>query len=431
MTLSFRTIERPNRRTAERSLLLNHRTTELSNSRTLFPVSAEARLANPVSLAAFFFWYYAAVGFSEPYLPPFWQTLGFSPAQLGALNAILPGISVLTPFLWTAYADLARAGTGILRFNIWVCAAAALLLPLLDAPALVATALVVYATFRTPLVPLANSMVLAAVGGRPQAFAAVRMWGTVGYIATAWGGGILADRLGLRPVILGVGLSLLVSGAIAWAAVRQQRMDLPPARLADILAVLRDRRLLTLLAATALAWMSYGPYTTFFTIQLGALGYSRTFAGAAWAVAASSELAVMACWARLWPLLSARRWLGLAIAACALRWLLLIPAREPVSLLLVQLTNALTFGVFYLSAVELVDALVPRTLRATAQGVFSSVTFGVGSFIGNLLGGLLYPVLGMTWLYAASAGVAAAGLVVHWLGGRIGAPAPPAAGEAP
>jgi PPP family 3-phenylpropionic acid transporter len=312
-----------------------------------------------------------------------------------------------------------------------VCAAAALLLPLLDAPALVATALVVYATFRTPLVPLANSMVLAAVGGRPQAFAAVRMWGTVGYIATAWGGGILADRLGLRPVILGVGLSLLVSGAIAWAAVRQQRMDLPPARLADILAVLRDRRLLTLLAATALAWMSYGPYTTFFTIQLGALGYSRTFAGAAWAVAASSELAVMACWARLWPLLSARRWLGLAIAACALRWLLLIPAREPVSLLLVQLTNALTFGVFYLSAVELVDALVPRTLRATAQGVFSSVTFGVGSFIGNLLGGLLYPVLGMTWLYAASAGVAAAGLVVHWLGGRIGAPAPPAAGEAP
>jgi hypothetical protein len=58
-------------------------------------------------------------------------------------------------------------------------------------------------------------------------------------------------------------------------------VDLPPARMADILAVLGDRRLLTLLTATGLAWMSYGPYTVFFTIQLGALGYSRTFAGTA------------------------------------------------------------------------------------------------------------------------------------------------------
>jgi len=386
---------------------------------------AEARLANPVSLAAFFFWYYAAVGFSEPYLAPFWHALGFSPAQLGTMNAILPGISVLTPFLWTAYADLARAGMRIFRRNIWVCAAAGLLLPWLGTPALVATILVIYATFRTPLVPLANSMVLAAVGGRPQAYAAVRMWGTVGYIATAVGGGILADRVGLRPVIQGVGLSLLVCGAISWAACKEQRVDLPPARMADILAVLRDRRMLTLLAATSMAWMSYGPYTTFFTIQLGALGYSRTFAGIAWAVAAASELVVMACWTRLWPLLSARRWLGVAIAASAVRWFLFVLVRDPVSLLLVQLTNALTFGVFYLAAVEQVDALVPRTLRATAQGVLSSGTFGVGSFLGNLLGGLLYPVLGMTWLYFAAACVAAAGLGVYWLGGRIGSPAPP------
>jgi MFS transporter, PPP family, 3-phenylpropionic acid transporter len=319
----------------------------------------------------------------------------------------------------------------IFRFNIWVCAAAGLLLPWLGTPALVATALVVYATFRTPLIPLANSMVLAAVGGRPQAFAAVRMWGTVGYIATAVGGGILADRVGLRAAIQGVGLSLLVCGAISWAAASEQPMDLPPARMADILAVLRDRRLLTLLAATSMAWMSYGPYTTFFTIQLGALGYSRTFAGIAWAVAASSELVVMACWTRLWPLLSARRWLGVAIAATAVRWFLFMLVRDPVSLLLVQLTNALTFGVFYLAAVEQVDALVPRTLRATAQGVLSSGTFGVGSFLGNLLGGVLYPVLGMTWLYGAAAGVAAAGLGVYWLGGRIGSPAPPPAAGHP
>ena len=332
----------------------------------------------------------------------------------------------MAPFLWTAYADVTRAGMRIFLVNVWVCAGAALLFPWLGTPARVAAALIVYASFRTPLIPLANSMVLAAVGGRPQAYAALRMWGTVGYVVTAVGAGILADRVGLRPAIQGVGVSLLVCGIISWVGRSGQPGDLPPARMGDILAVLRDRRMLLLLGATALARVSFGPYTVFFTIHLGELGFSRSFAGLSWAAAAGSELVVMACWARLRPLMRARRWLGLAIGAHAVRWLLFIPARDPVSLILIQCTHAFTFGVFYLAAVELVDTLVPRTLRATAQGVFSSATFGVGSFLGNFLGGLLYPVLGMTWLYAVATAVAAVATGVYWLGSRIAAPTLPA-----
>jgi len=315
----------------------------------------------------------------------------------------------------------------IFLVNVWVCAGAALLFPWLGTPVLVGVALIVYAAFRTPLIPLVNSMVLAATGGRPQAYAALRMWGTVGYIVTAVGAGILADHAGLHPVVQGVGVSLLVCGVISWVGRSGQPGDLPPARAADILAVLRDRRLLVLLAATSLARVSFGPYTVFFTIHLAELGFSRTFAGLSWATAAGSELVVMACWARLWPLMSARRWLGVAIGAHAIRWLLFIPARDPVSLILIQFTHAFAFGVFYLAAVELVDTFAPRTLRATAQGVFSSATFGVGSFLGNFLGGLLYPVLGMTWLYAAAAVVAAVATGVYWLGGRM-ASSPTAAG---
>lgn len=37
---------------------------------------------------------------SEPYLTPFWQHLGYSPVQLGLVNAISPGIAALAPFLW-------------------------------------------------------------------------------------------------------------------------------------------------------------------------------------------------------------------------------------------------------------------------------------------------------------------------------------------
>jgi PPP family 3-phenylpropionic acid transporter len=106
------------------------------------------------------------------------------------------------------------------------------------------------------------------------------------------------------------------------------------------------------------------------------------------------------------------------MGAHALRWLLSIPARDPVALLLIQLTHAFTFGVFYLAAVEQADAFAPEGLRATAQGLFASVAFGLSGLLGNALSGVLYQPLGMARLYAAAAVVATAGTALYWAGTR-------------
>lgn len=288
----------------------------------------------------------------------------------------------------------------------------------------------VFAVFRTPLISLANSMAFHALAGRRQGFAAIRLWGTVGYILAAVAAGIGMDRIGLRAGMHGIGLATLVCGVIAWMGRSRRRTSLPPARLGDFLETLRDRRFVLLVIAASLANMSFGPYTTFFTIHLKRLGLSSTFAGTAWALAAASELVVMVCWTRICPLVSMRVWLTLGLGAHALRWLLSIPARDPAALLLIQLTHAFTFGVFYLAAVESVDMLVPEGLRATAQGVFASVVFGLSTLVGNAASGFLYEPLGMGRLYAAAAALASAATVLYWAGTRqTVAAAPVAAGR--
>ena len=395
----------------------NHRTLEPSNHRTLFG-SSECCLTSTRSLAAYYFWYFAAIGVYEPYLTPFWLHLGFSPAQLGLLNAIYPAVAAFAPFLWTAYADITRRGDAIFLRNTWLSGAIALLLPYLSGLFPVTLAFLAFAVFRSPLIPLANSMAFRVLGGSPERFAALRLWGTIGYIVAALGVGVLVDRVGLGAGMHGIALATLACGLVAWMGRRRERGSLPAVHLRDFLEILRDRRLLVFLAAASLARLSFGPYTTFFTIHLEWLGLSRTFAGVAWALAAASELVVMLCWTRMCALASPRTWLTLAMGAHALRWLLSIPARDPVALLLIQLTHAFTFGVFYLAAVEQVDALAPEGLRATAQGLFASVAFGLSGLLGNTLSGVLYEPLGMAWLYAAAAFVAAAGTALYWAGTR-------------
>ena len=369
-------------------------------------------------LAAYYFWYFAATGVSEPYLPPYWRSLGLSPSDLGLLNAITPALAALAPFLWTAYADATRQGERIFLVNTWIAALAALLFPNLAGFWPAAAAVLTYAAFRTPLIPLANSMTFRALAGRRQGYAAIRLWGTIGYILVAIGAGYLVDRIGLRAGTYGIALAMLACGAVGWTGRSRARGGLTPVRLEEFFRTLRDRRVFLLLVATCLAQVSFGPYTTFFTIHLQHLGLSRGFAGTAWALAAGSELFVMMAWTRMCAWVSARTWLTAALAAHAFRWGLFVMARDPAFLLAIQLTHAFTFGVFYLAGVQTVDALVPDGLRATAQGVFASITFGLGGFVGNTLAGLLYESLGMARLYMLAAALAAGATVLYWAGTR-------------
>jgi MFS transporter, PPP family, 3-phenylpropionic acid transporter len=328
----------------------------------------------------------------------------------------MPGVATVAPFFWTAYADLTRRGDRIFLWTTWLSALAACALP--NAQRFVPAAVGVFclAVFRTPLIPFANSMTLRALRDRPQGYAGIRLWGTLGYICAAVASGPVMDRLGLRVGMYGVAAAMLACGAVAWAGRSRERVRLAPVGLREILEVMQDRRLLVLVAATGLAWVSYGPYGTFYTIHLERLGFSRAFAGAAWALAAGSELVVMLLWPRMCAWATPRTWLIVGLTAHPVRWLLSSVAHDPLFLLAIQLTHAFTFGVFYLAAVHSVERLVPDGLRTTAQGVFASVTFGVGGLIGNGLGGVLYEAIGMTALYIAAAVVSGWGAFLYVVG---------------
>jgi PPP family 3-phenylpropionic acid transporter len=274
-------------------------------------------------------------------------------------------------------------------------------------------------------------MAFRVLHGRTSGYAGIRLWGTVGYIAAAAAAGAVVDRIGLRLGVAGVALAMAVCGGIAWAGRGEERIRLAPAGTAEILATLRDRRFLVLVGATSLAWASYGPYGTFYTIHLESLGRSRAFAGAAWALAAASELALMLCWPRLCRWAEPRTWLLMGLAAHPVRWLLSSVAVAPVPLLAIQPTHALTFGVFYLAAVQQVESLAPEGLRATAQGVFASATFGLGGLVGNILGGLFYEAIGMRALYIGCALVSGWALCLYALGMPRVARGRPSAGRPP
>jgi PPP family 3-phenylpropionic acid transporter len=69
------------------------------------------------------------------------------------------------------------------------------------------------------------------------------------------------------------------------------------------------------------------------------------------------------------------------------------------------LLHGMTFGVFYVSSVAFMARRVPQHLRASGQGLFAAVTFGVGGLIGFAASGAGYSLLGGGHALFAVAGV--------------------------
>jgi PPP family 3-phenylpropionic acid transporter len=158
--------------------------------------------------------------------------------------------------------------------------------------------------------------------------------------------------------------------------------------------------------------MSWAAYSNFFTIHLEDLGISKGFAGWAWALGVVSEVAIMFGWRRVSSRFRSRDLLSFALIVIAIRWFLYSLARGPLAILSIQLLHGIAFATFYLSSMAILDEMTPPALKATSQGMYSALTFGLGSFLGGAISGLLFDQLGMVALFRVSSIMA---LLALWL----------------
>lgn len=94
------------------------------------------------------------------------------------------------------------------------------------------------------------------------------------------------------------------------------------------------------------------------------------------------------------------------------RILLLIVADNVAVVGLSQLMQSITSGIYIAFIIEYVSKLVPHRITGTAITVAQAVTVGVGSVVGNSLGGILMERLGLPFFLLANILFVAAGLLI-------------------
>jgi PPP family 3-phenylpropionic acid transporter len=347
----------------------------------------------PAPVLLFYFLHYASIGVHLPYMPQHLRSLGLSGSEIGTMAAVNQIVAFVSPPLWGFLSDRTRRGPRLLSLAAlggFLC-----FLPLLQARTLFAVApwLLVGAFFFSPITMLIDSIALEHLRARGGDYSRVRLFGSLGFIASSTVFGQLYTGEATSPplvviAILGaVTLTFLSSFGVRG---RSEGHSTTVLSLADALSLLQDRRVRLLLFATCLHWVCFTPYHMLFTIHLKDLGLGPSVAGFGFGLAVAAEGVAMLAYPRLSARFSPQTLLALAFGVSSLRWLGVGASSSAAAMILLQLLHCLSFGVFLCASIAYLTAVVPGRLRATGQALFVSVTYGLGGMVGMLVAGRLY-----------------------------------------
>ena len=259
-------------------------------------------------------------------------------------------------------------------------------------------------------------------------YGSLRVWGSIGFTGSAllvgWLMGDDVTRLFFVAHALCLGGGLIATLGLPPLGERTARP-----LFGGLGLVTANRPLLALLLITYLMSTSVAAMYGFLGIHIEELGGGADLLGAATALAAASELPIVAFggWfvARYGPV----RLIALAIAVYAARFAAFTLAPGPEWILPVQLFHGLSYGAFLVASVTLAHRLAGREHAATARALLAAMSFGFGSITGSLAGGALLDRIGTDGLFRGASALLVLTLILFVGLDRAVGFAPPASPE--
>lgn len=364
-------------------------------------------------LSGFYLFYFALLGSTAPFLGLYFDHLGFSAERIGELVAIPMLMRCVAPNLWGWLGDATGQRLLIVRIGALCTLLSFSLIFYSKSYAWLALVMALHAFFWHAVLPQFEVITLAHLRDQASRYSQIRLWGSIGFIFAVVGLGTLMERLGLGiyPVaVMAVMTGIVISSAWVPNATPEQRPELDGN--GGFLRQLRQPGVLAFFICVGLMQASHGPYYTFFSIHLEALGYGRGTIGLLWALGVVAEILLFLVMAPLLARFSLRQVLVASFMLAAIRWLILGTLADHLAVLLIaQLMHAATFGSFHAAAIHFVQRSFGHRQQGQGQALYATLA-GVGGALGALYSGYSWASLGPLWTFAIASLAALAAAVI-------------------
>lgn len=366
-----------------------------------------------------YFLYFAIIGALMPYLARYLRAEGFSLAQIGVTAGLLSLMMSLGPWLWATLSDRSGQRLKWARISMALVILGALILLFDISPGWRMAMIAVTGFFLAATLPQIEAASLDHLGADTHRYGSLRLWGTLGYAASAW---LLAMALAWTGAAALPWLLLLLAAAscavLIWVqdAPRSHTHERQPAPWSEVLQRFRETPVWGLYLTLFLWNWGMAGYNLFFDLYLQALDYPNWAIGGYLALAPIAEALFFLILGVTLTRWGPRQVLVFALLVTVLRWLVTaFLAHQPWVLVLAQSAHALTFGAMHGGAMVLLAWLFPKVQQARAQALYLGLSTGLGLMVGNLVAGQVWGSwAGASAVFVLSAMVTLLAAVVLW-----------------
>jgi len=351
-------------------------------------------------LGAMMFLQYAIWGSWAPVLSAYLtNNLGFRGVQLGIIFALLPLATIISPFVGGQFADRYFPTQKVIAVLQFIGGVILILIANITAFTPMMWLMLLYCLVYAPTLALTNSIAFINLKSSEKEFGAIRVWGTIGWIAAGW---LLTGWRTLAKSPEGVALKgdMLILAGVFSIIMGLQSFSLPhtppkkegtkPWAFLEALKMLKEKNflvfaLISFVVATELQF--YYVLTSPF-LTSAQIGISQKYVGAVMTIAQIAEIFVMA-FMLSWALkkFGMRRTLVLGILAWPIRYIIFVIG-QPSWLVVASLAlHGFCYVFFFTAAYIYVDNVAPKDIRASAQGLIATIILGFGNFVGSLFSG--------------------------------------------
>lgn len=287
---------------------------------------------------------------------------------------------------------------------VWVSIASFALLGWVEGFTVMLLVWVVHSAAWAPITPFSDNIALLAATRHQLNYGRMRLWGSVSFLLAAYLSGLWLkgrDEDWIFILLL-AGYAVLVGGAHLLPDLR-----LPLARPragAPAVMLLRQRRFLLFVGATACLQASHAAFYTFGTLHWRSMGHSDAAIGWLWAEGVLAEIVLFAFAQQIPARLSGAFLLLIAAIGGVLRWSITAGAEDYTLLVLLQILHAATFGAAHLGAMRILADGCSTETSATAQTLYSAAnstllalaTLAVGPIFAAAGGAIYWAMTGLS-----------------------------------
>lgn len=365
-------------------------------------------------LSGFYFYYFALLGALVPYWGLFLRERGFDAVAIGELMAILMATKIVAPNVWGWLGDQLGQRMRIVRLASLVSVLVFLGMFWAEGFWAIALVMTLYSFFWNASLPQFEVVTFTYLRDRVARYARIRVWGSIGFIVTVVGLGVLVEWRGpeiVLPAVLVIFVAIWLSSLLVRDPAPEPHTD----EQTPLTEVLKRPAIAGFFVAVFLMQVSHGPYYAFYSIYMKDHGYAATLIGQLWAIGVLAEVGLFVVMHHLLERFGARRVLVASLLLAALRWLLIgYLADSLFALLIAQLLHAATFGTFHAAGIHLVHHYFRGRHQGRGQALYSSVSFGAGGAVGSLASGYVWDGIGPGATFALASVVAVAGALAAW-----------------